>query len=343
MSRQHSWILVGAVAAVGASCSSDLNDPAPIRPPAAMELAYGDNQVGVAGSPLAQHITVKVTDEHGTPLRGVTVAFEVTAGGGNLGSPADLTDTEGFARAAWTLGSEPGIGTQQATATIAGTSIAPVTFSARAASQLVKRGGDAQTAEVLHGVAEAPTVIVRDAADRPVAGMTVHWAVTSGGGRVESPTSLTDADGVASMPWTLGNWVAWVGSVHSLMASIAPELEVTFSATAVLTVGAIGVDAGNNQSGVAGAMLGVPLAIWVVTPNADDWSTPVQGVEVAWEVVGGGGTLSRATSITDASGRARVSWTVGATPGSGNQVVRASVAGLAGSPVTFTASATAGP
>ena len=188
MSRQHSWILVGAVAAVGASCSSDLNDPAPIRPPAAMELAYGDNQVGVAGSPLAQHITVKVTDEHGTPLRGVTVAFEVTAGGGNLGSPADLTDTEGFARAAWTLGSEPGIGTQQATATIAGTSIAPVTFSARAASQLVKRGGDAQTAEVLHGVAEAPTVVVRDAADRPVAGMTVHWAVTSGGGRVESPT-----------------------------------------------------------------------------------------------------------------------------------------------------------
>lgn len=340
MSRQHSWILVGAVAVVGASCSSDLNDPAPIRPPAAMELAYGDNQVGVAGSPLAQHITVKVTDEHGTPLRGVTVAFEVT-GGGSVDAPVDVTDTDGFAGAAWTLGASPGIGAQLATAKIDGTAIAPVTFTARVVTQVVKGAGDQQTAEVGNAVAEAPTVVIRDASGEPVAGMTVLWTVTSGGGWVESPSSLTDANGVASMPWKLGYRV---GSVDSLEASIARQVEATFSATGVLTVGVIEVDGGNDQSGVAGTTLGVPLVVWVGPPYPDALSAnPVQGVEVVWEVVSGGGALSRATSITDASGRARVSWTVGATPGSGNQVVRASVAGLAGSPVTFTASATAGP
>jgi hypothetical protein len=307
-----------------------------------MELAYGNDQVGLAGRPLAQHIKVKVTDESSTPLRGVSVSLAVTSGGGSVDTPTGVTDTEGFAGAAWTLGSGPNIGAQLATATIDGTAIVPVTFSAHVVTEVVKGGGDGQTAEVGERVAEAPTVIIRDATDQPVSGVTVLWTVNSGGGWVDSPSSVTDASGVASMPWTLG---LRVGAVHSLKASIAPEFEAAFSATGVLTVGVFEVDGGNDRSGVAGTTLGIPLAVWVGPPYVDALygTYTVQGVEVVWEVVGGGGSLSTGTSFTDPSSRARVRWTLGSTPGTNNQVVRASVAGFSGSPVTFTASATAAP
>jgi hypothetical protein len=200
--------LVGGVVviAAAAACSSEggeapIVDPPPVRTPTAMAIAYGNDQIGVTGSQLPLPIAVTVTDESGRPLQGVPVSFAAKSGGGSVDTPVDVTGAGGVAKAAWTPGSGPGSGLQQATARIGGTSIEAIAFTARAAAQLIRDAGDGQTGPIGVTVAEAPSVIILDADDQPVAGMAVDWKVTSGGGLVPSPTSLTDVNGIASMPW----------------------------------------------------------------------------------------------------------------------------------------------
>ena len=93
--------------------------------------------------------------------------------------------------------------------------------------------------------------------------------------------------------------------------------------------------AGNNQSANVRGSLSDPLAIAVTTPDG----AGVAGVAVQWTVTKGGGTLSASSVLTDGQGRASVIWTLG--DAAGNQSVAATGTGLVGSPVNFSASATA--
>jgi hypothetical protein len=70
----------------------------------------------------------------------------------------------------------------------------------------------------------------------------------------------------------------------------------------------------------------------------DEDDNPVSGATVSWRIESGGGTLSPASSTTDADGRASSAWTLG--PSTGEQRASASTAG-AGS-VTFEATSTTG-
>lgn len=47
-------------------------------------------------------------------------------------------------------------------------------------------------------------VLVTDASGDPVAGVTVDWIVGSGGGTLSAPSSVSDADGIATVEWTMG-------------------------------------------------------------------------------------------------------------------------------------------
>ncbi|MBK8004503.1 MAG: hypothetical protein IPK12_11350 [Gemmatimonadetes bacterium] len=68
---------------------------------------------------------------------------------------------------------------------------------------------------------------------------------------------------------------------------------------------------------------------------------PVSGVSVTFAVTGGGGNITGGAATTDGLGHATLgSWTLGTTAGS--NTLTATSAGLAGSPVTFTATGTAG-
>ena len=87
---------------------------------------------------------------------------------------------------------------------------------------------------------------------------------------------------------------------------------------------------GNGQDGVVGTALASPLRV-EVTDEAGD---PAAGVEVTWSVTAGGGSITPA-STTDAAGVAAAVFTLGAA--NGVHTATASVAGLAGSPVQFTA------
>ena len=71
----------------------------------------------------------------------------------------------------------------------------------------------------------------------------------------------------------------------------------------------------------------------------DALGNPIPGFTVDWTVTGGG-SVSTASTPTDASGQASVTRTLG--PAAGAQTAVATATGLAGSPVTFTHTATAG-
>ena len=100
----------------------------------------------------------------------------------------------------------------------------------------------------------------------------------------------------------------------------------------------IAVNAGNAQTATAGSVLPVPPSVIV----RDVFSNPVGGVSVTFAVTGGGGTVvPLAPVLTSAAGVAAVtSWTLGLAPGA--NALSATAAGLAGSPVEFTATATVG-
>jgi hypothetical protein len=98
---------------------------------------------------------------------------------------------------------------------------------------------------------------------------------------------------------------------------------------------AIEIAGGDGQVASVNDALPDPLVVKVI----DEAGDPVEGVIVQWDAHGTG-DVSPATVVTGADGRASVSRWLGDTPG--QQTTTASVAGLQGSPVTFTATATDG-
>ena len=85
---------------------------------------------------------------------------------------------------------------------------------------------------------------------------------------------------------------------------------------------------GNNQSGLAGQTLPEPLVVLVTDDNGD----PVGNVTVSWSAQGGG-SVSAASVVTGADGRASVQRTLG--PTVGPQTTTAAATGVEGT-VTFT-------
>ena len=87
----------------------------PTRPVATtLSKISGDNQQGALGEALANPFVVEVQDQNGNPLRGTTVTFAVTAGGGTLTATTPTTDANGRAQTTLTLGAMLGTNTVQA-------------------------------------------------------------------------------------------------------------------------------------------------------------------------------------------------------------------------------------
>ena len=73
-----------------------------------------------------------------------------------------------------------------------------------AADTLTMNTGNSQSATISTAVAVPPSVIVRNATDNTVmSGVSVTFAVASGGGTATGLTATTDANGIA----TVGSWI----------------------------------------------------------------------------------------------------------------------------------------
>lgn len=84
--------------------------------PAELIVAQGLGQTAKPGAALPNAIVVRVVGPDNVPMKGIPVAFQVTAGGGLISPASGTTNANGEVQTRWTLGSLPGAHTLQVVA-----------------------------------------------------------------------------------------------------------------------------------------------------------------------------------------------------------------------------------
>lgn len=178
-----------------------------------------------------------------------------------------------------------------------------------------------------------PVVQLRDEDGAAVAqaGTVVTAAVTTGGGTLGGTATATTTNTGAAAFTNL----SIAGTVGEKILTFSASGLTSATATVTVTAGAatnIAVNAGNGQSAAPGAAVTEAPSVKVTDADAN----PVSGVAVTFAVTSGGGSIAGGSPSTDASGVATVgAWTLG--PTAGTNTLTATVEGLTGSPITFTA------
>ena len=187
-------------------------------------------------------------------------------------------------------------------------------------------GSDGQIGTVNQPLPNPIVVHVTDANGISSSNSLVAWTIISGGGSVSSATSLTDANGNASVIWTMGPTVG----VDSLRATIGSGASVIITATAQAGVisSTIQKTSGDAQSIAAGST-SAPMVVTIL----DLAGNPVANATVTWAA--SGGVLSATTTTTDASGHTQATLATGA----GAAVYTVTVASPGAAAVTFTITA----
>ncbi len=197
--------------------------------------------------------------------------------------------------------------------------------------------GDNQSGVPGSALPDSLEVRVLDNAGLPVPGQTVTFALETEapGAQVSPETATSGSDGTARALWVLGATSGTQRVVARVDRAGTDPLEFRFTANVGAAAAArIAAAEGNEQSAPVGTSLPTTIAALVT----DEFGNPVSGVEVLWEPQDG--SVEPSLSVSGADGRAGTIWTLGSTAGS--QTLTATSGDLAGSPVTFTALATAG-
>ena len=307
--------------------------------PAAVTLVQGNGQNGRVGEALPQPLVAAVTDGAGRPVEGATVVFVLSdpAPGASLSRDTTPTDAAGNATAQVVLGTRPGtqagevraLGTQGQVAASAPFSLNALSENA---SGITAVSGMDQSGQVGTALANPLVVQVADAFGNPVPGVDVAWTA-DGGGSVSSATTTTGADGQTSVTRTLGATAGTQRALASVDGLAGSPVTFVHTATAGAASG-VSIVSGDDQTGPVSTELPIPLVVEV----RDGDGNPVPTVAVSWVIGSGGGSVTPATSPTDAVGQATAAWTMGGTPGP--NTVSAVVSGIG--VAEFSATATAG-
>ncbi|HEV8266280.1 MAG TPA: plastocyanin/azurin family copper-binding protein [Gemmatimonadales bacterium] len=155
------------------------------------------------GATKAESLTVLVTDQNATPVQGVTVAW--ASSGGSVSAASVPTSAAGLSKVLFTYGTASVA--QTATATVTGLVGSPVSITLNAtagtAVSIVKTAGDNGT--VPPSTQVNYTVQSRDTHGNPKGGVTIDWAVVTGGGSITPAQNVTQANGNATAVRTLGS------------------------------------------------------------------------------------------------------------------------------------------
>ena len=167
----------------------------------------------------------------------------------------------------------------------------------KTAASLQVSGGDKQTGIVGQPLQSPIIVQVNDAGGNPLAGVTVNFAVTAGGGSLSSASAMTDGGGHAEVLWILGT----LTGNGTVTATANTSLTTTFSSVASAgSVVSLVKISGDGQSVAAGATT-APFTVRAV----DLYGNAVAGVAVSW-IDANGGVLSADATLTDANGLAQI-------------------------------------
>ncbi len=229
----HPWLFLVLSLAATWACGSGPGEPPPEPPrPAQVAKISGDAQTGTVNQALAEAIVVRVNDQFGQPMSGVTVNFAVTAGGGSTAAASAATDAGGQASTTWTMGTTAG--NQQLTATASGTSVR-ATFSATAdpdaPSDLLLVSGSNQVAPRNATLQQPLVVRLTDQFGNGLSNVPVEFVVLTGGGTLNPAMVNTNANGRASTSWTLGDPEG--EQTVEARVDVLPGVTLQFSAQAV--------------------------------------------------------------------------------------------------------------
>ncbi|MBM4170095.1 MAG: hypothetical protein FJ215_13205 [Ignavibacteria bacterium] len=323
-----------------------------------VEYSFGNNQVSMVGTQPTDSLEVVVKDQFGQPFAGKEVRFSFGsvpsgAAGQRLRDTLVVSNSAGLASTRLTLGTKAGIYSVLASADMLAGS--PVNFTATAVAgppvSIFLASGDAQTAPPSTRLSTPLTVLVTDEFANPVSGVSIGFNITSTppgatGQKLEPLVTTTDSSGRASSQFTLGN----VAGIYTIAAAAGTggliggpvQFVATASSGGSGPATALLMSHGNNQIAKVLEELQTPLV--VIALNAA--GTPVEGVPVRFAIdsipQGAiGYRLSDTLTTTNASGEAMTFVKLGSK--TGQYTIRASSAGLSGSPILFGARAVAGP
>lgn len=140
---------------------------------------------GTVGTAVAPTPAVRVRDQDGNPVQGVSVSFQVTAGGGTVDNATAVTDATGTATAGeWVLG--PAAGTHTLTASAAG--LTPVVFTAQAQANVCEVRTTITVGSVANGTLASGDCVISGAFSDP------YSLTTAVGQAVEINLSSLDFD-----------------------------------------------------------------------------------------------------------------------------------------------------
>ena len=288
---------------------------------------------------LLQPLVVRVTDSRDDAVEGATVVFSFPDGApaGEALPNTVTTNADGLASTLLKLGTVAGTYNGIAEVPV-DQGVTPVrdTFTVTAlpadANGIRLVSGDNQTSTVNSALPLALVVEVTDASGNRIPNVPIQWTA-EGGGSVSAASTVTDANGQASVTRVLGGTAGVQTTVADAGLLAGSPVTFTSTATAGNAAGITKVQ-GDNQSGSPGAQLALPLIVEV----RDELGNPIPDRPVSWVVGAGGGSVSAETTPTNAEGRATINWTLG--PAVGANSVNAVVSGVG--TATFNATATAG-
>lgn len=223
-------------------------------------------------------------------------------------------------------------------------STGPITVTAGGATRLVLTQQPSTSAQSGVPFAQQPVVQVVDGTGNPVAGDR-NITVTIGDGAGTLQGNLTvGTNGGSTAAFTDLAISGLIGS-RTLIFSSGALTPVESNSIDVTTGPAsdIAIQAGNNQTATVATELPTDPAVII----RDSGGNPVSGVQVTFEVTGGGGSVTPTPVTTGSNGIAATNWTLGPTAGP-NQMTATSSVGTetftaTGSELTTTTSLDADP
>ena len=282
-------------------------------------MALAEAVAARAGETVADDIGIRVTDSSGRVLPDVPVRW-TTVDGGTVEALSLRTDSLGIARARWTLAKKTG--TQRVRAQVgtgAGSrSLLPVTVSANALAgapdALVVESGENQKGVAGADLPKPIVVRVVDLNGSGVSDAQVELAPSLG----SLPDSVvrTDSTGRARIGWTMGR-SAGAHTMAIRVEGVKKVLKVSAHARSASPAN-LSFDDVIRQDKASRSLPRTKRLYAVVT---DLYGNPVQDVKVSFST--SSGTVTPKRAVSDARGRAELTWKIGTKPG--EQVLSGSV------------------